>query len=457
LIVSNGLHLHQRERRPILTFSAIGCGLAVAYTLAVTLFAGAAGQIIEGDAVQYYAYLRSLVFDQDVNFINDYQLLYGSDGASNVWLDTTTDTGHAINLMSIGPALLWLPFFLVACGLVALLRTAGVVVAFDGISTPFQLSAGIASIAYATLGAYLCYRACVRFWPPAASLWGTLAAWLATPALYYCLVSPAYSHATSLFVVALFIWTWLRTMGDQRAIRYGLLGILVGLAALVRWQNVTILILPMAELVRELRDDKTTLRGAAVQVGVLGAASLVAFLPQMFAWKQIYGHWLLTPQGEGFMQWMNPQVWAVLFSLNHGLFSWTPAVLVAVLGLAVLVARHPFVGWNSVAVLLTAVYINAAVVDWWAGEAFGARRFIGLTPLFALGLAAVFSTRLLVRRPQLVGVAASGLIVYNLLFLVQYQLFMRGYSELVAYPTSAKQILIDRVILPWTLFRHWIG
>ena len=57
-IVSNGLHAHQLERRPIITFSAIGCCLAAAYTLAVTLFSNAEGQIIEGDAVQYYAYLR---------------------------------------------------------------------------------------------------------------------------------------------------------------------------------------------------------------------------------------------------------------------------------------------------------------------------------------------------------------------------------------------------------------
>ncbi|HJO39538.1 MAG: hypothetical protein QGF21_07270 [Vicinamibacterales bacterium] len=448
MIVSNGLYLHQLERRPLITFAAIGCGLAVAYTFAVTLFPSADGRIIEGDAVQYYAYLRSLVFDQDVNFINDYQLLYASDGSSNVWLDTTTETGHAVNLMSIGPALLWLPFFLVACGVVALLRTAGAVIAFDGISAPFQLSAGLAGIAYATLGAYLCYRACARFWPPAASLWGTLVAWLATPAIYYSLVSPAYSHATSLFVVALFVWTWLRTAGDNRASRYALLGAIVGLAALVRWQNVTILILPMTELVRELRDDRTSLRSAAVQVGVLGAASLAAFLPQMFAWKQIYGHWLLTPQGEGFMRWMDPQIGAVLFSLNHGLFSWTPAVLVAVFGLAVLVARYPLVGWNSVAVVLIAVYINASVADWWAGEAYGARRFIGSTPFFALGLAALFSTTFWTTRARLLRATAACLIVYNLLFLAQYQLFMRGY-EGVPYPVTAKQILIDRLIVPW--------
>jgi hypothetical protein len=31
-------------------------------------------------------------------------------------------------------------------------------------------------------------------------------------------------------------------------------------------------------------------------------------------------------------------------------------------------------------------YVNAAARDWWAGDAFGARRFLSLFPVLALGL-----------------------------------------------------------------------
>ena len=447
--MSSHQNLNQLERHPGVSIFAIGCCLAVTYIVAVTIFPSEQGRIIEGDAVQYYAYLRSLVFDQDVNFVNDYQLLYGSDAASNVWLDTTTDTGHAVNVMSIGPALLWLPFFLFTCGVVALLRTAGVAIAFDGISAPFQLSAGIAGIAYATLGGYLCYRACVRLCPPAASLWGTLVAWLATPAIYYSLVSPAYSHATSLFVVGLFIWTWLRTMGDDRATRYALLGVIGGLAALVRWQNAIVLVLPAVELVHAFVGARTTLRRLAINGSLVGLTSIATFVPQMLAWQRMYGRFAITPQGDEFMRWLDPQIGAVLFSTNHGLFSWTPAALVAVIGLGFLVRRHVLIGWSAVAIVLMAVYINASVADWWAGEAFGARRFISSTPFFALGLAALFSTTFWTTRARLLRVTASCLIVYNLLFLVQYQLFMRGFQDLAPYPVTVKQILIDRLIVPW--------
>jgi hypothetical protein len=42
-----------------------------------------------------------------------------------------------------------------------------------------------------------------------------------------------------------------------------------------------------------------------------------------------------------------------------------------------------------VVVFLLESYVNAAARDWWAGDAFGARRFLGLFPIFAIGLSAL--------------------------------------------------------------------
>ena len=84
--MSSRLNWGELERRPGVSIFAIGCCLAVTYVVAVTIFSSEQGPIIKGDAVGYYAYLRSFVFDQDVNFINDYQLLYESSEGQNVWL-----------------------------------------------------------------------------------------------------------------------------------------------------------------------------------------------------------------------------------------------------------------------------------------------------------------------------------------------------------------------------------
>ena len=215
--------------------------------------------------------------------------------------------------------------------------------------------------------------------------------------------------------------------------------------------------LPLIELCLAVARRERSVVSATGRLAAMGLALLLVFIPQMAAWQVIYGEFLLTPQGGGFMNWTNPAIGSVLFSLNHGLFTWTPVVVLAMIGLRRLILRDAVVGWSALAILAQAVYINAAVSDWWAGEAFGARRFIGYTAFMALGLAAFFSGRFWKARPALVRWSATGLVVYNMLFFVQYQLFMKGLDELAPYPTTAREVFLDRLAIPWRLVRYWLG
>jgi hypothetical protein len=106
--------------------------------------------------------------------------------------------------------------------------------------------------------------------------------------------------------------------------------------------------------------------------------------------------------------------------------------------------------------LIGAVYVNASVQDWWAGEAYGARRFIGFGVFLALGLAALMSLPRAAMRPRAVAWLSVAAIVYNLLFVVQYQLFMRGMRDLVPYPETAPQVFFDRLWLPAWLLLRWL-
>src|SRR5438067_5796303 len=78
----------------------------------------AMGARLQSDGFYYYAYLRSLMFDRDVDFTNDYRMLGLGDKAN---LFQPTVTGHAHSAWTIGPAIVWSPFFgaahLVALGL----------------------------------------------------------------------------------------------------------------------------------------------------------------------------------------------------------------------------------------------------------------------------------------------------------------------------------------------------
>jgi hypothetical protein len=443
--------LRAAEARPAAAFTLVGFAFALAYLAGVLVFPSGSGRIINGDAIQYFAYLQSAVVDGDLDFSNDYRQLYRTaDPETNVWLRSRTPAGRVPNMMSVGPAILWSPFY------VATRLVLGTGAAEERAQAVLHASVGVAGIFYAMIGAWLTFRACTLLFLQRAALWATFVVWLGGPALYYSSVSPTYSHATSLFAVSLFVYVWLRTLGAPGYGRMVLLGALAGLVALVRWQDVIVLLLPVVEAIGVVRRRQASVAAAAIGLLLVCLAAALVFTPQLLAWQAIYGAPLLMPQGAGFMVWTSPAVLGVLFSLKRGLFSWTPALLPAVAGLPLLIRRDRLAGWATVVVLSASVYVNAAVRDWWAGEAFGARRFIGDSVFFALGLSAVMALPQLVRRPGVVRWVSVAAVAYNVLFLFQYQLFMRGMRELVPYPDTARQIFLDRLWLPWQLLWRWL-
>lgn len=446
------------ERSPGRTIAIVGAVFVLVYLAAFTTVS-AGRRPINGDAIQYYAYLRSIVFDRDLDFRNDYARLYGGTGdpSANVWERERTATGRAPNQMSIGPAIAWAPFYLAVYALLAGLAAAGVPVAVDGFSRVFQLSAGVAGIFYASLGAYLCYRVAALTYPRQSALWATLVAWLATSALYYSAISPAYSHAVSMCAVALFVFVWMRGGGRVDVRHFALLGALGALAALMRWQDAVVLILPAVDLARALRNRTQAATTIIASTGALAVAALLLALPQLAAWRTLYGSWIAMPQGAGFMQWTAPAILSVLLSPRHGLWLWTPAVLVASAGLPLAYARDRYRIGLLILLFAIAIYVNAAVSDWWAGEAFGARRFVGYTVIFTLGLAAILGRLESSQHVRTLRTAAIALIAYNALFVLQYQTFAHGHTQLAPYPTTLQQILVDRLILPFKILHAWFG
>src|SRR5262249_28299361 len=77
-------------------------------------------KIRAADEIEYFAYLRSLVFDHDLEFGNEYQHFYDLDpkglaGFKATFLDLReARTGRHINFGPLGSALLWSPFYLLA-------------------------------------------------------------------------------------------------------------------------------------------------------------------------------------------------------------------------------------------------------------------------------------------------------------------------------------------------------
>ena len=414
------------------------CCFALAYGTGVVFLKKPNGRIVVGDAVHYYVYLRSAVFDGDLQFRNDYLRLYNlrtvTPGAD--WLDTPTATGHVRNMMSVGPALAWTPGFLLATTSVAVARTFGSEYPFDGFGRWFQVTAGFSGILAATIGAWLTFKLCADTFRQAPAIWATILIWLGSSAMYYSAISPTYSHAVSMLAVSAFFLYWARTRDTQTFGRYARVGALAGLVTLVRWQDAVFLIVPFIEVV--FRSLTSTSEGrwqrAAGLLACCGAAAVLAFSPQIVVWMILYGRPLAMPQGQEWMQWGSPHFLDVLFSAKHGLISWTPVCGLVLAGLVPLYRKDRLLGAACIAAFAVSLYANAAVLEWWAGEAYGLRRFVSCFPIFALGAAALIDR--FAHRPSLVIASMAAIIAANFLLLVHYQAFMHGIRANLPYPES---------------------
>jgi hypothetical protein len=375
---------------------------------------GFIGPRVDGDGVYYWHYLRSLFIDHDVDFTNDYAL-YG-----NPWnYGTSHLTGRPGNPASIGPALLWAPVYAVAHGLVLLSASRGHVVRTDGWARPEELATLYSSFLAAFGALLLVFCLLRRHLDELSSLLGTFGIALGTGLFFYTQFQPSYSHAHCALVMAAFVERWDATRDRRTLAGWTLLGTLGGFAMLVRPQLAVAAILPASDLARALhaawrhpalrRDLARTLLGAGLGAG----AAILAFAPQMAAWSSIYGSSLAIPQGRSFMRWDEPLILETLFHPRAGLVPWTPIAGAAILGLLVVSRRRPSLGLPLVLLFAATTYVNAASWDWWSGYTYGARRFTGMLPVFALGLGFLVDAAIawMRARPGRTAAAVAGVVV----------------------------------------------
>lgn len=368
-----------------------------------------AGGRINGDGVMYYVYTRSLVKDADLDFTNEYTHY---DLADRDDLAMLTDTGLRRSIFAVGPGLSWIPFFLAGEIVARLHQLVQTGVDLSGYGPHHRNACALGSVTYGFLTILLIRSLLRRHFRGGVADGVALLVWGATFLHWYMVQQPMMAHAASAFGAAALIWRWDRGRQGRAMFGYLGLGLLGGLAMCLRWQNGVLLILPGLDLLLALKDPRR--RGRAVFSGVLlVAGALAGAIPQMLAWKIIYGSYLLPhpPHGADFLRLDHPYFLHTLFSSRHGLISWTPVFWPAFLGFVPLVRRRPLLALPLLVPLVLMTYINACSGDWWAGASFSIRRFDSQLAILAVGLAAAVETLLagLRRWPGLVpiGLAAS--------------------------------------------------
>ena len=316
-------------------------------------------RIYASDEIEYFAFLRSLWFDHDLSFDDEYRHFYESGVAHTelfrqTFLELTTATGHRENFGTIGCAILWTPFYAAADLGVRLAGGFGSPAAADGYSRPYVAAVAFGSAVYAFLALLLSLAAARRLFPgpmtPADRLVPVLAVWFGTPLAFYMYVAPPMPHAASAFAVATFIFVWLRVRDRWSPGGLTVLGALAALVAMVREQDAFFALGPALDLawtvVRRAREsargERMAGRPLQLVAGVaLGAlAFAVVFLPQAIAYLVLNGRLGPSRLVTRKMTWTAPHAFQVLASPEHGYFFWTPLAVVAIAGLVLEAVRQ---------------------------------------------------------------------------------------------------------------------
>lgn len=420
-----------------------------------------AGRRLSGDGVMYYVYVRSMVKDADIDFTNEYthyELIGRGD------LSVPTRTGLRRSIFSIGPGLLGVPFFLVGEAVARVEAWLGRSVDLSGYGPHHVNAVALGGLAFGFAAVLLIHGLLRRHFAAGTALGAALLVGAATFLPWYMVQQPTMSHAASAAAAALALWLWDRDRDRRRPLGFLVLGLVLGLAMCIRWQNAVLLVLPGLDLLAAWRRERGAWRRHAAAAAALGAGAVAGAFPQMLAWKALYGMWVLPypPHGADFVRLGHPFLMNTLFSSRHGLLSWTPVVWAGYLGFVPLVRRRPWVAWPLLVPLVLMTYVNACSGDWWAGGSFSNRRFDSLLPVLAFGMAAGIDAAraALAARPQVVmGLVVLPVVAWNMALMEQVCRGAVPRDDTVAFPRlvgAAARLLAERVGSPPTWPASWL-
>lgn len=376
---------------------------------------------LRGDGVEYYAWLHSPVIDHDLQFEDEYKagdpVFVGNvvlpDGELRPMYDSPT--GHTIDQASVGPAVMWAPFFLTAHGIVELARALGSGTLADGYSSLYLWLVAFGSALYAFLGLFISFRIAGKFLDTGPALLGTLVIWGASSLPVYQYFLPFWPFASGLFVAALLLLVWHRAK-DWKPKRWLLIGVLAGLLVSIHPVGIAWLALPAGSFLGlDPGSRKERLRAFAIFAG----GGLLGALPSLVGKWIVNGSPLATGYAGTEWTFLRPSLLRVLFGAEHGLVSWTPIAGVALVGLW-WIRRHRD-RRLATGLLLVFAAMTYFVASYATPEqsSFGNRFFVLFIPGFVIGAGG--AAQALWERRKAVAIGACALlVVWNALFAFQW-------------------------------------
>ncbi len=300
--------------------------------------------------------------------------------------------GKVITKYTCGVAILSSPFFLISHFSTVLSGAKA-----DGFSTDYLSFTYYASVFYLILGMLALFLFLRRRFSVVSSLLTIILLAFGTNLFYYTFFDPYMSHIYSFAMVAIFLYLTDQFWISKKRLTLIAIALVSGLIILLRPSNIIflgiILFLDLTSF-KQLKERLLFLI-SPINLSLFVVFSFLVLLPQMIYWKFISGSFIFySYKGEGFTNWKQPNFIEVLFSPNNGLIPYTPAFILIIIGIIVMIARKKANRWLVAALFLIHLYI---VSSWWVfcfGCSFGQRSFVEFLAIASIPLAGLFKISL---------------------------------------------------------------
>jgi hypothetical protein len=331
--------------------------------------------VVSSDGTGYYAYLPAFFIYHDNHFEKTAAVERNVRHIEQQHYLIYDQTGQKYNKCFPGIAVLQTPFFFLSCFFAWIFGQN-----VDGYGDIFIVGFYLGSLFYTLAGIFFFNQVLKRLFPDFTDViqWLVPLFYLATPMIYYTILTPSISHGYSFFLFALFTWLILKLKADFTLKIIFFLGLTLGAIALIRPTNIlVVLIVPFLlgswEETKRFFTNLFQQKGKFLILGSIAFAALFGIL--FFSWKWQTGNWIIGAyNGEGF-NFGSAKIFQSLFSFRIGLFLHSPIFVLSILGLISLFFQNRFkVFW-----FLLYFGVNVYVISsWWCWDyesSFGARPY----------------------------------------------------------------------------------
>jgi hypothetical protein len=367
--------------------------------------------VIKDDAIMYYAYLPAALIFNDLNF--DFEKNLPPDFEGKIWLQTSP-AGKPVLRMTMGLALLWLPFFLAAHAAAHIIGVSTL-----GYSWPYGFSIFVAALFYLFLGLYFLRKLLLNYFSDLTTAVTLILLVTATNLMFYVISEPGMSHVYNFALITMFLFISLKWLEKPDLKNTVVLGLLAGIIVLIRPVNVLVGLFPALIGIKSFAQFMQRLTNNWKMILLALGTAFLVLIPQMVYWKMQTGNFLFNSYMEqGKFFFMNPQIINGLFSFRKGWLIYTPVMIFGLAGFFFLRKRSPEIFMPMLVFVIVNVYVVYSWWCWWYGGSYGSRPMIDMYGIMALPLAAFIEKAANVRKWLKISFAV---ILIGMIWLNQFQ------------------------------------